>query len=229
MSLSHSPSIVTNGLVLYLDAANTKSYPGTGTTWSDLSGNNNTGTLTNGPTYSSSNKGSIVFDGTNDYIATSGIADSFWQSDWTASFWVNFDTLNTSSGTSDKTLLQHGSAANNRGLHLCQRNSRIHFGLFADDIQGVRVLSTGTWYNIVFTLNNTTRLKQIYINGVLDNSATGTGSYLGTGSNTRICGVVLTFGLTLDGFMPSCVLYSRVLSAEEINQNFNALRGRYGI
>ena len=69
MSLSRGPKIVTNGLVLYLDAANKKSYPGSGTTWTDLSGNNNTGTLTNGPTFDSNNGGSIVFDGTNDYVS----------------------------------------------------------------------------------------------------------------------------------------------------------------
>ena len=59
--------IITNGLVLFLDASNTNSYPGSGVTWTDLSGNNNTGTLTNGPTFSSANGGSIVFDGIDDY------------------------------------------------------------------------------------------------------------------------------------------------------------------
>ena len=66
MSYSKGPRIVTDGLVLYLDAGNSKSYPGTGTVWNDLSGNNNNGTLVNGPTFSSANKGSIVFDGVND-------------------------------------------------------------------------------------------------------------------------------------------------------------------
>ena len=67
MSLHHYPKIVTNGLVLCLDAANPSSYPGTGTTWNDLIGNTNS-TLVNGPTYSSSNAGIITFDGTNDYV-----------------------------------------------------------------------------------------------------------------------------------------------------------------
>ncbi len=62
------PNIITNGLILELDAANRKSYPGSGTTWTDLSGNGNTGTLTNGPTFSSANGGSIVFDGVDDYV-----------------------------------------------------------------------------------------------------------------------------------------------------------------
>ena len=69
MALHHSPRIVTSGLVLALDAADRNSYPGSGTTWTDLSGNANNGTLTNGPTFNSANGGSIVFDGTNDFEA----------------------------------------------------------------------------------------------------------------------------------------------------------------
>ena len=68
MAFIHSPKLVTNGLVLCLDAANKLSYPGSGTTWYDLSGNANNGTLTNGPTFNSANSGSIVFDYIDDYI-----------------------------------------------------------------------------------------------------------------------------------------------------------------
>ena len=68
MAFSYSPKIVTDGLVLYLDAANNRSYPGSGTTWTDLSRGGNNGTLTNGPTFNGANGGSIVFDGTNDFI-----------------------------------------------------------------------------------------------------------------------------------------------------------------
>jgi hypothetical protein len=63
MSLGHGASIVRDGLVLYLDATNPKSYPGSGTTWKDLSGNGNNGTLVNGVGYTDANKGSLVFDG----------------------------------------------------------------------------------------------------------------------------------------------------------------------
>jgi hypothetical protein len=68
MGFNYSPKIVTDGLVLCLDAANSRSYPGSGTTWFDLSGNGNNGTLANGPTFNANNNGSIVFDGTNDYV-----------------------------------------------------------------------------------------------------------------------------------------------------------------
>ena len=70
MSSKCGPDINENGLVLFLDAANRLSYPGSGTAWSDLSGNSNTGTLTNGPTFSAGNMGSILFDGTDDYAST---------------------------------------------------------------------------------------------------------------------------------------------------------------
>ena len=70
MALAHSPHIVRDCLVLYLDAANTKSYPGSGTTWTDISGRGNNGTLTNGPTFSSDDGGSVLVDGSNDFILT---------------------------------------------------------------------------------------------------------------------------------------------------------------
>ena len=229
MSVRGGPDIVENGLVLYLDAANRRSYAGSGTSWTDVSGNGNTGTLTNGPTFDGANGGSIVFDGTNDFIAPTGLTDTFWQGNWTVSFWVNFDTLNTTNGSNDKTLIQHGTSTTRNGLHLTQRNSRIHFGLFSDDLQATTVLITGNWYNVVFTLNNSTRVKQNYLNGSLDNSHTGGGAYTGTGSNTRIGGVVLSFGLYFDGFMSSCNVYNRVLTATEILQNFNATRSRFGV
>jgi hypothetical protein len=230
MGVFAGPDVSESGLVLALDAGNTKSYSGSGTTWTDLSGRGNNGTLTNGPTYSSSNGGSIVFDGTNDYVAPTGVTDSFLQGNWTVSFWVNFDTLSTANnGTDDKTLLQHGSSAIRKGLHLTQRNSRIHFGLYGDDLQATTVLSTGRWYNVVFTLNNTSFVKQNYLNGVLDNSHTGAGAYTGTGSNPRIGGVVLTFGLTFDGFMSNCSFYNRVLTTAEVSQNYNATKSRYGL
>lgn len=232
MGINYNPRIVTNGLVLALDAGNIKSYNAgiSTTTWTDLSGRDNTGTLTNGPTYSSVNGGSIVFDGVNDYVTPTGLTDAFLQGNWTASFWVNFDTNSTTNdGTTDKTLLQHGSDSTRRGLHLTLRNTRILFGLFFDDLSSNATLTTVTWYNVVFTLNNTTLVKQIYINGSLDASGTGAGAYIGTGNNARIGGPVLLFGSYFDGFMPSYSFYNRSLSATEVLQNFNALRGKYGI
>jgi len=219
-------------LILNLDAGNTNSYPGSGITWFDLSGNGNNGTLTNGPTYSSADGGSIVFDGTDDYVAeTSGLSDSFLQGDWSISFWANFDVINSSDagGANDRPLLHHGVGSTRKGLHLTQRLSKFLFGLYADDLASTQTLTTNTWYNVVFTLNNTSYAKQIYINGSIDNSHTGGGAYTGTGSNTRIGGKVLSFGKYFDGNMSSVVAYNRIITASEVAQNYNALKGRFGL
>jgi len=224
--ISTGNQIIRDGLVLWLDASN---YPGSGTTWTDISGRNNNGTLTNGPTYSSNNSGSFVFDGVNDYVASS-IAASVWQSNFTASFWVNFARLNTTGDSpADNTILQHGSPSTNSGLHLTQRNTRIWFGSYANDLSGTQTLTTNIWYHVTYSVNNTTFFKQIYLNGILDASGTGSGAYIGAGTNTRIGGVVLNFGSYFSGRISNTSIYNRVLSATEISQNFNALRGRYGI
>jgi len=93
MAFSYSPKIATDGLVLCLDAANNRSYPGSGTAWTDLSRGGNNGALTNGPTFNSANGGSIVFDGTNDYVqVTSPFGDIDWSlRAWSFSAWMKLD------------------------------------------------------------------------------------------------------------------------------------------
>ena len=96
MAFNYSPKIVTDGLVLYLDAANTKSYPSTGTTWTDISRSRFNGALTNGPTFNSSNGGSIVFDGTNDYATLGNILNDVIAGNtpkYTFSVWIKFNAL----------------------------------------------------------------------------------------------------------------------------------------
>ena len=94
MGLSHSPRIVTDGLVFCVDAGDKMSYPGAGTTWTDLSKNRNNGTLTNGPTFDSANGGSIVFDGTDDYV---NFGSQTWDisTNLTIDFFIKFNTLNS--------------------------------------------------------------------------------------------------------------------------------------
>lgn len=86
MAVSGGPDIVPDGLVLALDAANIKSYAGSGTIWNDLSGNNNSGSLVNGPTFNSANGGSIVFDGVNDYVSLSSAVNT--NTSFTLGFWA---------------------------------------------------------------------------------------------------------------------------------------------
>lgn len=239
MSFFHSPRIVTDGLVLYLDAANSKSYPGSGTDWYDLVNTSATGSIS-GPNYSANNLGVLSFSSASvDYVDpdTNLFTDSFLQNDWTISFWVNWSSLNTLDFIPfpDRTLLQHGSAATRQGLHTTQRNTRILFGLYGDDLEGTTLLQTNTWYNVVYSLKNSvTRNRKIYLNGVIDAEDTPGGAYVGSGGNARIGGAVLAFGgsytaHSFDGDMGVCIAYNRPLTEQEVLQNYNALRGRFGI
>lgn len=134
MSIQVGPDIINDGLVLQLDAANPRSYIGSGTVWNDLSGNNNTGSLVNGPTFTSTNKGEISFDGSNDSVTIYNIPDSYWLGNWTVSFWANWSVIDTTGA--DRPLLHQGiSGPPDRGLHLTQRSSVLYFGLYSDDLQ----------------------------------------------------------------------------------------------
>jgi hypothetical protein len=112
MAFFHSPRIVTDGLVLALDAANSLSYPGSGTTWTDLSGKGNNGTLVNGPTFDQANGGSIVFDGTDDYVnLPDGLLSG--TGDFTIIQWVQCDGagIGTTFGNFGAGTLQFGWSA----------------------------------------------------------------------------------------------------------------------
>ena len=133
-------------------------------------------------------------------------------------------------------MFTHGNNATREGLLLGTRNyggNKLFFSLTSDDLTGNASISTDIWYNIVYTLNNTTYEKQLYLNGSLDNSHTGGGAYSATtGSNARFFKMLHQTGTNyknFDGSMGFCSFYDRVLTAVEIKKNFNALRGRYRI
>ena len=123
MAYSYGPSIVKSGLVLALDAANRKSYPGSGTVWSDLSGNNITGSLVNGPTYSSANGGSIVFDGTNDYVNCGDLPIFRISSQITLEAFFNISTYVNWSGIIGKSDAAKGVYV----MHLAHTAQRVRF------------------------------------------------------------------------------------------------------
>jgi len=221
-----TPPIVTNGLVLNLDAANTKSYVSGSTTWRDLSGNGKNGTLTNGPTFSSTNGGSVVFDGVNDII-NFGTGNTFLPlPQFTIDIW--FKSL----GTVPTTGTQPGLFGFTYGIRANLYPSSLFFG--ADngtDLNGVSVIGTfisdNKWYNATFYHTGTN--MGIYINGVFGNSTNrtwdGTGRYptngwnLGRDNNNT--------NLFYPGHIASCRIYNRALSAQEVTQNYNALKSRF--
>jgi hypothetical protein len=233
MSLSHSPSIITNGLVLCLDAANSKSYPGSGTTWTDLSGRGNTGTLVNGVGYNSSNLGSLVFDGTNDYAVLSRPV----QNDFTLSCWFKTTqsfTIYTSgafqwwqgAGLVD---CEVGGIVNDFGLAL--NAAKVSFGVGGSSdtsIQSPLTYNDNVWHYAVATRIRSSGALVLYVDGILVASGTGGTNSLTTPTQLRI-GSLQTGSNFFSGNIAQASIYNRALTAAEIQQNFNALRGRFGI
>ncbi len=222
--------IVTNGLVLNLDAAKVDSYPGTGTTWKDISGNNNNGTLTNGPTFSGIGKqAAIVFDGTNDYtnLSTSGLI-SGWNS-LTYNVWVNITQNPTqpfpgfiASYTSAVSLnVAFGSWDTTRTLWY--EVDTVNGNYFGGG-PGSNTFSLNTWFNVCMVYDGSNVYG--YYNNSLDKQFTATGT-LNNISDLRIANST-GYGF-LNGKISVAQIYNRALSADEVSQNFNAIRGRYGI
>jgi hypothetical protein len=225
---NYTGNIVTQGLVLNLDAAKTDSYPGTGTTWRDLSGFNNNGTLTNGPTFSGFGKeGAIVFDGVDDYVdfgnppITSMGSDNF-----------SIEVFIKPEGSSDfRVIIQKGNPGigANRGYRLrIESNNTIILTVTGDSERTVRspAITYNNYYHVV-AIKDSTNLK-IYLNGILyegQNSPLGTT----TVSNNLTIGRSDVNLWYFRGKIPISRLYNRALSASEVQQNFQALRGRYGV
>jgi hypothetical protein len=227
MGIAYNPKIVTDGLVLCLDAANTKSYSGTGTSWTDLSGNGNTGTLTNGPTYNSSNLGFFQFV-TNNFAAIPNNVALDTQTP-TVEVWVK-----TNATTQNGFWFEKGTV--NSQYSLFQAGGNILWRMIiGGSIRNLTTttatyMNTSNWYQVVGTYTSGTR--RLYINGVLVNFDTQTGT-IETNSGGMSIGVYGGFngsrGYYYNGNLSSCKVYNRALTAEEIQQNFNATRGRYGI
>ena len=217
--------IVRTGMVLDLDAGMNSSFNNTGTTWTDLSGRGNNGTLTNGPTYSSANGGSIVFDGVDDRVETSL---QTYGNNTTWEVWVN----RTSSVNPYNMFM---------GRYLPYFGLQDGGIIFSNNISGSQqtFYSTGftpsnnTWYHFTFTTqyDGTYTTSKIYINGVLNNSAVFTGSQgnyaynfcIGDGNNAG------STWYPFSGRISNTKIYTRALSAAEITQNFNALKHRFGL
>ena len=225
MAFNYSPKIVTDGLVFAVDAANKKSYPGSGTTWSDLAGNNN-GTLTNGPTFDSGNGGSIDFDGTNDYVGFSGftsVASTGTVCQWfkPAISWSNSDPSQNMRLSGIHTNWEFGRTNSQTG------GFAFDLGAANSVITSQTIWSNTLWYNMVITWDTGANTSKVYIGGTLDNSGTATNSTsTGTFEIGRSPG-----GLTQlwYGNIASVKYYNRVLTATEILQNYNALKSRFGL
>jgi len=213
------PNIVTDKLILHLDAANTESYSGSGTTWTDMSDKGNDGTLTNGPTFSSDNMGSIVLDGTDDTVEFSPTV--VLDGSYTSSFL--FFSSNNGSNSQQMWLCDVNNGGNGWSLYryqdgnVCIRTTtgaRYNWSCpyrtnIKDKLCFLDFVSNGT--NIEFFLNNVSQ------GSVTPNDVKLNVNRLGC---TRS-------GQQLDGRFYNVRFYDRALTRSEINQNYNALKGRY--
>jgi hypothetical protein len=236
MGLYHSPRIVTNGLVLALDAADRNSYVSGSTTWYDLAGSNN-GTLTNGPTYSSANGGSITFDGVDDVVITPIVnLNSF---EFTMNMWFKYQPLGAIrflldfKGTTPNNLLGIYITPGNL-LILDDRDGPVVPGGDISAIQSVSSIPSNTWINLTATVNRNLGAgneDNFYLNGTPFASTYAYSDNLNTAyaSNPFYIGNVSGSGFPYKGDIALTQIYNRALSADEIQQNFNALRGRFGI
>ena len=231
--IAYYGNIATQGLVLNLDAAIQGSYPKTGSTWFDISNNGNNGTLTNGPLYTGSDYGAIRFDGVNDYVSIPAHPTS---SGLTLSFWAYIpSTLGTL-----PTLIGDGSQSNTVGYIWIYRSdiNQVTWQFATDTVR--RSISNSTifagslnsWANYVFVADYTNYPSgslTTYKNGVLSTTTAFSNIQIPL-SRTRFIGSYDSSGLySLSGSISSYLEYDKALTQAEITQNFNALRGRYGI
>lgn len=254
MSLGHGANVVTNGLVLYLDAANVKSYPGAGTSWNDLSGNNRNGLINDSPVI---NSNSFTFDGVDDSISFPGLVDLSDTNVVTISFWCKLNSYVETVGGAGGILLEATDNYNNStvGFLIVVSDDGAGFNgdfpvtlgikgdaeynVYGYDKNSVNDLQWHHW-TCIFNkgVNGTNPIEsEFYIDGVYKpvtsfpdeavplrqdntNNFGETTFYIGGRQGT-------SFNLDFD--LGTFSIYNRKLSAAEIQQNFNALLGRYGV
>ena len=216
-------SIVTNGLVLNLDAGFTPSYPTTGTTWYDVSSGVNNGSLTNGPTYSSSNGGSIVFDGVDDYVTGSC---SLTGQNITVNLWC----YPTTTGVNKTPLTNQIYDGSTTGYAIQQRSGGYFWvvigswGVSGDIVDGIPY-TINQWINLVLTYNGAT--ISAYKNGSLFGTTPSTRTFsagslvIGAGERAQ--------SEYFQGNIAISQIYSRALTAAEVLQNYNAQKSRFGL
>ena len=212
------PSIITSGLVLNLDAGNVASYPGTGTTWTDLSGNGNNATLYNGAVYNSANGGTMVFDGINDYASESNFIGAL--TTFTSGTWIKLNANQTTKAFIST--YYNGWAV---GISDYDQN-KIKFYLGGATIYSTYALSINTWYYVCATYNNGN--PTIYINGALNKTSTDLVSY-GPINSTITIGALNGGNQFFNGNLSMQHIYNRALTASEITTNFNTTKTRFGL
>jgi hypothetical protein len=232
MAFFRGPNVVTNGLVLALDAANPKSYVSGSTTWRDLSGNGNDGILTNGPTFTLDNGGGIVLDGANDLIATQTLPYQLLVSGFSISITFYYLAQTTTDG-----VLQWGNSAFNAAnansfeIRIRDNGARMESIVSCNTLPTRNNFTPTTNFNgrnitIDFTYNVGGNAI-LYENGITKVSTNY--SAIGTSTNTNILRIGRGQDSVMRGNVYNVKLYNRALSASEVLQNYNALKSRFNL
>ena len=217
-------NIVTDGLVLYLDAGKEESFGGDGTTWRDLSGNSNNGTLVNGVGYDYEQGGSLSFDGVNDYVTSTSSGFAFGTGNFAVEGWayvtshINYRILAT-------------TRPNNGGYpdawHIgCDANGTILLYSNAFNLQSAsNAVPVNTWFHWCCTRINS--VASLLINASVVASGTVTNNYART--VLGIGNFPINISEPWSGRISNIKIYNRALTAAEVQQNYNALKERYGL
>ena len=232
------PNIVKDGLVLNVDAGSRLSYSGSGTTWNDISGSGNNGTLTNGPTYSSANSGSIVFDGTNDYVNTPNSASllAVGNGSFTFASWFKLSGTKTWAQNlirRDNFLVEGGENRRIIAMNITANTNFVSFGIYdggGNNAITSQNLSDGLWHYVVGVRESSTGTNYVYVDGVLKAQAVYNNTQPFNTSNASYAIGNVSSNYTAEPFFGNIAqaqIYNRALSAAEILQNYNALLPRY--
>ena len=229
-----SVNIVQKGLILSLDSGNPYSYAGSGTTWYDVSGNANNATLINSPTYSTDNGGVLNWVAASSQYATVPMYSALRMANITQEAWVYLN----STAAQVFIGMQYGSSSNN-SYALWVDSGVFNFGVNTGGTfyyNGSSAPTTGVWYHLAHTYNGT--IQYFYINGVQINAflSSASGNIAYDISNTKLA-IAADFNTGYDGGpvvfvngkMPIVRLYNRALTAAEVLQNYNAMKGRFGL
>jgi hypothetical protein len=215
--------VVTTGLQLYLDAGNASSYSGSGTAWNDLSGNGRNGTLTNGPTYSSANGGSIVFSETTNYVQCSGSLTV------TAATFVTWIRRNGNQGQYDGILFSRGTSVTGMNLQVSNQVAYTwNDAVNTYSWQSGLIVPDATWCMIAVSVTSTSATAYLcQTSGIT--TATNTVSHTSSVLNDIKIAWDDAAARYFNGNIAIAQLYNIALSAGQVSQNFAADRARFGV
>ena len=234
MSAFGGPNIVDNGLVLYLDAGNRKSYQSGSTTWFDKSGFANNGTLVNGPTFNTGSLGSIVFDGVDDTLTTNYNPNFSYSSGQNFSL-ENWFYLDLSSYSIALTCMRSPPGSNGWVWAARSIGGNLIFswyngGIWVDlNSLPSQIIPSGKWNLGHMTYESSTNTLRFYLNGVFIGNFTAGTNFNNSAPITLIRWDGNSSGYTNPQQVAKFSVYNRALTADEILQNYNATKGRFGL